>query len=307
VVRQALTSRSGVSGQHPARGGAIHAPVLRHRRRSRRRRFLGPLGIGVVAFLGIGVIVLSNGAAPLSTAGAVADETHRPTTTERASVRPTATAEVIAAVQTPGASETPGLTEDEDDDTPLIEDLTGYRWPISNPRLTLPFGATPWGGWVVDGEKFHDGIDLATFCGDRIRAAHSGTVVAAGRDYDDLMGWRGDLTAYRARLDAKGLWPSLPIVLVIDDGNGYRSIYAHFRRVVVGVGDAVAAGDLIGYEGATGRASGCHLHYGLFSPDEVRTFGLEPVAAKHMLLPAELTARVDPLRVLPPLDAAGIH
>jgi murein DD-endopeptidase MepM/ murein hydrolase activator NlpD len=273
--------------------------VLRHRRRSRRRRFLGPLGIGVVAFLGIGVIVLSNGAAPLSTAGAVADETHRPTTTERASVRPTATAEVIAAVQTPGASETPGLTEDEDDDTPLIEDLTGYRWPISNPRLTLPFGATPWGGWVVDGEKFHDGIDLATFCGDKVVAAHDGVVLAAGRRYDDEMGWIGDLSKYYARLDAKKLWQTLPIVVVIDDGNGYRSVYAHFGKIVVQKGQAVAAGDLLGYEGRTGRASGCHLHYGLFSPLETDTFTMDAAAARHMKLPGVEIARIDPQLVLP--------
>ena len=34
---------------------------------------------------------------------------------------------------------------------------------------------------------------------------------------------------------------------------------------------------------------------------------MEPVAAAHMLLPTEMIARVDPLRVLPPLEAAGIH
>ena len=43
---------------------------------------------------------------------------------------------------------------------PLIT-LSGYRWPLPKARLTLPFGPSPWGSRIVDGEKFHDGIDLA--------------------------------------------------------------------------------------------------------------------------------------------------
>ncbi len=190
---------------------------------------------------------------------------------------------------------------------PPLDSLTGYAWPIHGARITLGFGPSRFGSRIVDGAAFHDGIDLATFCGDRITAAHDGTVLAAGRHYDEVMGWVGDLTAYTARLDAEHLWLTLPNVVVVDDGNGYRSVYAHFRKVVVAPGDIVHAGDLLGYEGATGRATGCHLHYGLFSPDEVRTFQLEPKAAAHMLLPAAQIARVDPLLVLPPLEDAGIR
>jgi murein DD-endopeptidase MepM/ murein hydrolase activator NlpD len=185
--------------------------------------------------------------------------------------------------------------------------LSGYVWPLPEARLTLPYGPSGWGSRIVDGVYVHDGIDLATRCGDRIVAAHAGVVLAAGRDYDEFMGWAGDLTAYRARLDAKRLWPSLPIVVVIDDGNGYRSLYAHFRALEVGVGDVVRAGDLLGYEGMTGRASGCHLHYGLFSPYETSLIGFDPRAAGHMLLPTEMTARIDPLVVLPSLEAGGIR
>jgi len=185
--------------------------------------------------------------------------------------------------------------------------LTGYIWPLPNARLTLPFGPSAWGSRIVDGVRVHDGLDLATNCGDRIMAAHGGVVLAAGRDYDDFMGWDGDLTAYRARLDAKGLWPSLPIVIVIDDGNGYRSVYAHFWKIEVAVGDVVKAGDLIGYEGMTGRASGCHLHYTIFSPYETTLIGFDPGAAEHMLLPTEMVARIDPRLVLPALEAGGIH
>ena len=109
---------------------------------------------------------------------------------------------------------------------PPLASLTGYRWPLPNGRITLPFGPSRWGSRVVAGVPFHDGLDLATFCGDRIVAAHDGIVLAAGRRYDAQMGWIGDLQPYLDRLEAKGLWWTLPIVIVIDDGNGYRSMYA---------------------------------------------------------------------------------
>lgn len=177
--------------------------------------------------------------------------------------------------------------------------LTGYVWPIAHPRLTLPFGPTPWGTRVVDGQLFHDGIDLATFCGDRITAAHDGVVLAAGRKFDNDIGWVGDLGPYYRVLDKKQMWSDLPIVVITDDGNGYRSIYAHFMRVVVRPGQHVRAGQLIGYEGMTGHATGCHLHFGLFSPEDTATFGIEPKVVKQLLVPTLEIARVDPMLVLP--------
>lgn len=178
--------------------------------------------------------------------------------------------------------------------------LRGYVWPLPQGRLTHPFGPSRWGSRIVDGQAFHDGIDLATFCGDRIVAAHDGVVLAAGRRYDGVMGWRGDLAPYNQRLDEKRLWGTLPIVVVVDDGNGYRSVYAHFGRIVVERGQRVEAGQLLGYEGRTGRATGCHLHYELFSPLEPRAFALDPEVAARMLLPTHHTARTDPLLVFPP-------
>ena len=192
------------------------------------------------------------------------------------------------------------LVENPGPTAPPVAGLEGYAWPIAHPRLTQPFGPSRYGSRVVAGKPFHDGIDIATFCGDRIMAAHTGTVLVAGRHFDDHIGWVGDLAPYYARLDRKHLWQSLPIVVVIDDGNGYRSMYAHLGRVVVKPGQRVKAGQLLGYEGATGHASGCHLHYGLFSPWERDTFGIEPGVAKRMKLPRAEIARIDPLLVLPP-------
>ena len=183
---------------------------------------------------------------------------------------------------------------------PSLGSLTGYQWPLAHLRLTLPFGPTVWGSRLVGGERFHDGADLATFCGDRVTAAHDGRVLAAGRRYDTAMGWIGDLGPYLDRLDRMGLWQTLPIVVVVDDGNGYRSLYAHFGRIVVEKGQHVRAGQLLGHEGMTGRASGCHLHYGLFSPLETSTFRIRPDVVARMKVPKTEIARVDPLLVLPP-------
>jgi murein DD-endopeptidase MepM/ murein hydrolase activator NlpD len=177
--------------------------------------------------------------------------------------------------------------------------LTGYRWPLDRARITLPFGPTPWGTHIVHGQLFHDGIDLATFCGDRIVAAHDGVVLAAGRHYDRYLGWVGSLDRYFSRLDRKNIWFELPNVVVIDDGNGYRSMYAHLGEVTVKRGERVHAGQKLGYEGATGHATGCHLHFGLFSPLETATFGMKADVARRMRLPRREIARIDPRLVLP--------
>jgi murein DD-endopeptidase MepM/ murein hydrolase activator NlpD len=207
----------------------------------------------------------------------------------------------------PGPGVSPSRLKSEVTGTtaPSIDLLAGYVWPLAHPRLTLPFGPTAWGSRVVNGQLFHDGVDLATFCGDPVHAAHDGIVIAAGRHYDSVMGWRGDLGPYTRRVDRLGLWPSFPIMVVTDDGNGYRSMYAHFGRIVVAKGQQVHAGQLLGYEGMTGRATGCHLHYGLFSPWEAGVFAIKADIVKRMLLPVDETARVDPLLVLPP--RAGIN
>jgi murein DD-endopeptidase MepM/ murein hydrolase activator NlpD len=182
---------------------------------------------------------------------------------------------------------------------PRPAELTGYVWPLGRGRLTLPFKAIPGGSRIKDGKLFHDGIDLASFCGDTVRAAHDGRVLAAGRQFDEYVGWVGDLRPYYSILDRKKLWDDLPIVVVIDDGNGYRSVYAHFGKVTVAVGDVVRAGQRIGLEGATGHASGCHVHYGLFSPLESDTFGVRADLLKKLRLPVAELARIDPLIVMP--------
>ncbi len=188
---------------------------------------------------------------------------------------------------------------------PSPSTLSGYVWPLPRGRITNGFGPSWYGDNFVDGVRFHDGLDIATFCGDRIGAAHAGVVLAVGRKVDPWMGWIGSLAPSVTRRDKYNLWAELPIVIVIDDGNGYRSIYAHFSQTVVRVGQVVKAGQFIGYEGRTGYATGCHLHYGLFSPYGTDRFGLRADVAKRTKLPAFEIARINPLLVLPPRPAPG--
>jgi len=132
-------------------------------------------------------------------------------------------------------------------------------------------------------------------------AAHDGLVLAAGRRFDPWIGWVGSLGPFTRRMEALHRWGALPITVVIDDGNGYRSIYAHLNAVSVKPGEWVHAGHQIGWEGRTGYATGCHVHYGLFSPLESKRFALLPAVHLRTKYPRFEIARIDPQLVLPPL------
>ncbi|HEX7347617.1 MAG TPA: M23 family metallopeptidase [Candidatus Limnocylindrales bacterium] len=287
-------------GRQPGPLANLPRPLDERDGSRRRRRVRRAASMVVVLGLTAGVAAtLANG--PFGRAGEVQGAVATPgEVAVRATLAPLALARPLQAPRStprPTPIDVPGPSAPPTPPPP--ETLEGYRSPLPHGRLTLPFGPSPWGSRVVEGQAFHDGIDLATFCGDRIKAAHGGKVLAAGRRFDAQIGWVGDLQPYFDRLDKKRLWGTLPITVVIDDGNGYRSIYAHFGKVVVKKGQTVKAGQLLGYEGATGRASGCHLHYGLFSPLETATMAIEPAVVKRMKVPASQVARVDPLIVLP--------
>jgi murein DD-endopeptidase MepM/ murein hydrolase activator NlpD len=123
-----------------------------------------------------------------------------------------------------------------------------WAWPTVG-RETQPFGCT--GFWAEPShgscDHFHGGIDIANKRGTPIRAAANGTIKYVGRE----PWYHGTDRAW---------------VVVIDHGNGIKTIYVHLQaRDIDGVrkGKHVVLGQLIGRIGATGRATGVHLHFGL--------------------------------------------
>jgi murein DD-endopeptidase MepM/ murein hydrolase activator NlpD len=83
----------------------------------------------------------------------------------------------------------------------------------------------------------HTGVDIAAPTGTGIRAAAQGRVTRAGR------------------------WAGYGLVVEIDHGRGYRTLYAHASEVLVRAGDEVERGHLIARVGSTGTATAPHLHY----------------------------------------------
>lgn len=108
-------------------------------------------------------------------------------------------------------------------------------WPLYG-LITSSYGwrANPFGG---SGGEFHDGVDIAAPYGTAIRATADGKVEQAG--------WNG----------------SYGISVTIYHRDGIETLYGHMSRTIVSVGQTVKKGQVIGYEGETGRATGPHVHY----------------------------------------------
>ena len=90
---------------------------------------------------------------------------------------------------------------------------------------------------MTGGSDYHPGLDIAGDKGQPVYATAAGVVTHAGR---------------------QGAYGNL---IVIEHGFGLETRYGHLSGFQVRQGDRVQRGDLIGRLGATGRATGTHLHY----------------------------------------------
>ena len=89
--------------------------------------------------------------------------------------------------------------------------------------------------------RYHTGLDFRAAYGTPIRAVKAGVVVFAGNSGD----WAGNHVA-------------------IKHGDGMTTMSSHMSSIAVGSGQAVRAGQIIGYVGQSGRAFGAHLHFELY-------------------------------------------
>lgn len=115
------------------------------------------------------------------------------------------------------------------------------RVRIGGPQITLPddYFITPVKGIKTQGIHGYNAVDIGAPKGTPIHAAAAGKVIVSLTG-----GWNGGYGTY----------------VVIEHPNGVETLYAHMSKNVAVENSEVAQGDIIGYVGATGEATGPHLH-----------------------------------------------
>lgn len=140
------------------------------------------------------------------------------------------------------------LASDLDDRLPKLRAVETTFIGTRLEAEVMPAGKPVLMGWLsshfgnrtdpMNGRKaFHAGVDFAGRTGTEIVAVASGVVI-----------WSGRRQGYGRMVE-------------IDHGNGYSTIYAHNRRNLVKAGDTVRKGEVIAQMGASGRATGTHVHF----------------------------------------------
>jgi len=111
-----------------------------------------------------------------------------------------------------------------------------YDGPVGDGSFVWPTPATYLSGYGFS--DFHPGLDIAGSEGNAVYASATGVVVYAG--------WNNY---------------GYGLMVVIDHGDGWQTLYAHLSQVNVDCGQAAFQGNVIGRVGSTGNSSGAHLHF----------------------------------------------
>ena len=133
------------------------------------------------------------------------------------------------------------------------------KWPLDRVVVTQYFGETDFARsrpQLYNGHG-HNGIDLRASIGTPVKSALMGTVVGVGDT---------DLACSGA---SYGRW-----VLIRHD-DGLTTLYAHLSLIRASEGDSVGTGQIIGYSGETGYATGPHLHFAVFATQGVAVGSLK--------------------------------
>ena len=159
-------------------------------------------------------------------------------------------------------------------------------WPVDKVRITQEFGNTAFAAAGAYNGKGHNGIDFAASIGTPLKAALTGTVLGTGNT-DSVRG------CY-----SFGKW------VMIRHPNGINTMYAHLSQVIVATGQSVGTGEIVGYSGETGYATGPHLHFGVYVSSATQIVRLGAATnsttpcANAVIPVAPLAAYLNPLNYL---------
>jgi murein DD-endopeptidase MepM/ murein hydrolase activator NlpD len=129
------------------------------------------------------------------------------------------------------------VTDARKQDQDITDFTQAFVWPVQG-RISGRFGnARVYNGQPGSG---HSGMDIAAPTGTPVKAPAGGVVTFAAPDLYLTGG-----------------------TLLLDHGFGISSNFLHLSRIDVKVGDRVQQGQVIAAVGATGRATGPHLHWGM--------------------------------------------
>ncbi len=156
------------------------------------------------------------------------------------------------------------------------------KWPLDSIRITQKFGDTAFAKSGAYNGKGHNGVDFGASIGTRVKSALSGVVKGTG-DTDAVCPGA-----------SYGKW------VLIQHNNGLSTLYAHFSLIKVSEGQGVATGDILGYSGETGYATGPHLHFTVYATQGVKIMQRKSaVCGGTYTMPiADLKAYLNPLSYL---------
>jgi len=158
------------------------------------------------------------------------------------------------------------------------------KWPLDNIAVTQKFGLTSFSlaNPTVYNGYGHNGVDFRASIGTPVKVALEGKVRGVG-DTDQVC----PSASY-------GKW------VLIEHSNGLSTLYAHLSLIKVVEGEQVTTGSIIGYSGATGYATGPHLHFTVYASQGVQIASRQSkVCGGVYRMPiADPKAYLDPLKYL---------